>query len=1026
MKKYFPLLLLLVFSAASAQPPCNLPPPYDCTEMNGNALVGTITNAGAIYNMYWPNDGSNRRIFGEAQLMLGAIIDSTIHFSYGFGSNANAFRHYRPGVILPGGINDTNRSLWPTKYRVYRIAKNWERLRESPTKEAYRKDYAEWPVDLGAPVDSAGKPLFLGDQTAWNVWNDADTSNRNDDEPPLRAEVQQLSWVYANDPILQNVIFIKYTIINKSGKTWRNFYAGTYLAGGVANNSSYAGIDSTLELQYLYSALASTGSYGSKIPAFGSVTLQGPVVQQNGSTAYNFGRYIPDAANLFTNGGSTYPAFLPFNALLYTGLEGLDPLTRQLYTDPITGRKTKFSFTGDPTTGSGWIEPTYAPTARNSFRELMLSSGPVTVPANDTVTVVSALVTAQGKDRIHSVSILKHFTRYLRSNYVSLLSRVNYPSPKVSFSVLNKQIILSWDTNAEQTLVNGYRFQGYNVYQGESPNGPWHRIFTTDKNDNITVLSEETYQPEFSSLASRGIQALPNNGVERHLIIERDSILQQPIINGRPYYYTVRAIWENSNNRPMSVESPVVPVTALPEEIVPGSTIIDPLSLIAHSRRNDDALRVEVIDPLKLTNKTYSVIVNTVNDTVTWRLVDTTAGAVLLANQTTVGGEATPIIDGFTLRLRRQLPGVRRDNQTPRGWEYLPASNRWMTGALPLLIMDGFFNGLVHPTGSNYNGRGGSKVKADELKRIEIRFSNTTTQKAYRFIDKVRGVPFNDPAKHPSFEPHIVKRGAGYVYQDYVDVPFTVWEIDSLDGDPVPRQLSVGFLENNDSLYSWNGRYLGLGNINGKWDPTPAANGGNEQLFLFRSPYTDTPSPDYTGTTKNLFFFADSFDVMYVLAARNDTTLKKSNKYSFTEGDVFRITPNYQLKNGTVYTFTTSPGILGNKRLAIEQNALEKITVFPNPYMGGHTLEQSPTRRFVRLMNLPAPSTIRIVSLQGRIIRSFEHTDPTSGTADWDLRNDEGIKVASGMYIIHIDAKEIGRKILKLMVLYPDERFNTY
>lgn len=32
---------------------------------------------------------------------------------------------------------------------------------------------------------------------------------------------------------------------------------------------------------------------------------------------------------------------------------------------------------------------------------------------------------------------------------------------------------------------------------------------------------------------------------------------------------------------------------------------------------------------------------------------------------------------------------------------------------------------------------------------------------------------------------------------------------------------------------------------------------------------------------------------------------------------------------------------------------------------------------------------------------------------DWDLKNDHGIPIASGLYIIHIDATGVGEKILK-------------
>jgi hypothetical protein len=835
------------------------------------------------------------------------------------------------------------------------------------------------------------------------------------------------TWSYSNDPILQNVVFVRYTIINKSDTAWNAFYAGNYLYGNLNNVRSFAGTDSILELQYLYSSVPSTNAYGTRVPSFGFVALQGPVVPKPGSTAFNMGRYIANAQNLRVSSGSTFSRNLPFGTILYTAFLGMDPWDSTAYIDPTTGRPSRFTFTGDPSLNSGWTERSYLGTVNPFFgREVMLSTGPVDVAPNDTVSLVGAYIVGQGKDNFHSVAIVKHFARYLRSTFTSLLSPVKVPEPNVASSVLTGKVILTWEPNAEQTLVNGYKFQGYNIYQGESENGPWHRIFTADKNDNVVVLSEETYQPEFSSLSQRGIQALPNAGLQHHLIIERDSINSATIIDGRPYYFAVRAIWENSENRPMAIESDINPITVIPEEIVPGSDIVDPLSLIPHNRTHDDALKVEVIVPLKLTNSRYRVVVHNVNDTISWDVINEKTNAPVFAGLTTIAGQSTPIIDGFTLRLRKQLIGVRRDQQEPKGWEYLPAQNRWLTGASPTLFMDAFSNGLVYPRTTNYIGRGGSKTKPNELKRIEVRFSNTVTQKAYRYIDKIRGVPFNDPPKHPSFVPFILNRGVGYVYQDYVDVPFTVWEIDSLDGDLTPRQMAVAFVESNDSLYSSSGKYLGRGNINGKWEPTTAANGGGELLFFFSSLYTTTPQTQYTTTSYDLFFRPDSFDVMYLLSSRADTTLKKTGPFSFQEGDIFRITPNYQLNDGQTYYFASSPGIVGSKSLAFEQKAMEKISVFPNPYLGGHALEQSPSQRFVRIINLSAPSTVRIFNLSGRLIRSFEHTSMTSGISDWDLRNDEGIKVASGLYLIHIESPGIGTKVLKLMVLYPDERLNAY
>ena len=94
--------------------------------------------------------------------------------------------------------------------------------------------------------------------------------------------------------------------------------------------------------------------------------------------------------------------------------------------------------------------------------------------------------------------------------------------------------------------------------------------------------------------------------------------------------------------------------------------------------------------------------------------------------------------------------------------------DRWLTG----VNWGGgsFFGGV--DLGAYFFGS--SVVTGAEFIAIEIRFSNTDTQKAYRYL---RG---GDP---------------NYGFQDFVEVPFTVWDIDS---DP-PRQLNAAFVENSGS-----------------------------------------------------------------------------------------------------------------------------------------------------------------------------------------------------------------------------------
>jgi len=47
------------------------------------------------------------------------------------------------------------------------------------------------------------------------------------------------------------------------------------------------------------------------------------------------------------------------------------------------------------------------------------------------------------------------------------------------------------------------------------------------------------------------------------------------------------------------------------------------------------------------------------------------------------------------------------------------------------------------------------------------------------------------------------------------------------------------------------------------------------------------------------------------------------------------------------------------------------------------------------------------------LVRSFEKDDATTSSIDWDLKNQDGIPIASGLYIIHVNAPGLGEKVIK-------------
>jgi len=92
---------------------------------------------------------------------------------------------------------------------------------------------------------------------------------------------------------------------------------------------------------------------------------------------------------------------------------------------------------------------------------------------------------------------------------------------------------------------------------------------------------------------------------------------------------------------------------------------------------------------------------------------------------------------------------------------------------------------------------------------------------------------------------------------------------------------------------------------------------------------------------------------------------------------------------------------------------LGNIYAVPNPYYGYSGYEQNRFDTKVRIINLPAQTTISIYTLDGKLVRTLSKNDPNTPYIDWDIKNAAGLPVASGMYLIDVNAAGIGEKVIK-------------
>ncbi len=98
---------------------------------------------------------------------------------------------------------------------------------------------------------------------------------------------------------------------------------------------------------------------------------------------------------------------------------------------------------------------------------------------------------------------------------------------------------------------------------------------------------------------------------------------------------------------------------------------------------------------------------------------------------------------------------------------------------------------------------------------------------------------------------------------------------------------------------------------------------------------------------------------------------------------------------------------------SVAESALDIIRVVPNPYYAFAThYEQNQLDNFVKITNLPERCTVSIYNVSGTLIRRFNKSDPSTEIR-WDLVNQSNVPIASGLYLIHVDAPGIGEKIVK-------------
>ncbi len=226
----------------------------------------------------------------------------------------------------------------------------------------------------------------------------------------------------------------------------------------------------------------------------------------------------------------------------------------------------------------------------------------------------------------------------------------------------------------------------------------------------------------------------------------------------------------------------------------------------------------------------------------------------------------------------------------------------------------------------------------------------------------------------------------------------------------------------------------------GMWCSLPLVNPGFELLSLSEgliptkttvrlrvaTPYRAYVTGDFVSTNQPLpntgYYFVERGPITY-----NGINYNRGSYFLGTAGETFTISltanPNTADTTNNVrftknaarpyYTFNSDKYATIRGDIPTAQEALKLINVVPNPYYAYSAYESDRLDNRIKIINLPKTCEIKIYTTSGVLVRTLSKDDPNTTYLEWDLKNQARITVASGMYVIHVDAPGIGERVVK-------------
>jgi hypothetical protein len=411
--------------------------------LEGNNIRAWIINSGifdsdfrapAAPGFEWPIDSGKFAVY-SAGLSIAALVNGHLRMAA-----ASWMGEFAPGYIVDSAGTPVART--DNRFKIYSVKRtdNW----------INNPDWLNWGnlVPYGAPyvdVNNSGHYEYMTDtpgirgavQTVFCCLTDGFTETHSSGEGfgggtlPMYAESHVTAWAY-DLPGLRDVQFLKWAVINKNNSQWNNTFFTVLCDADVGYAvDDYAGSDTTRHLGFMYNCdSVDELGYGLCPPSFGIDLLKG-AVNMNLSPSVEYGM-----SSLVTYTGSSNPgptcekdptgdtqgAYWFMKGFKKDGTPWVIPNT----SPPQT---TKYCYSGDPETQTGWTEKSGSVWNCQSLYGNFISPDPcrdmrfalnsgsenLTVNPGDTQTVMIAQFIARGTNNLNSVTKLKQLDDFIQA-----------------------------------------------------------------------------------------------------------------------------------------------------------------------------------------------------------------------------------------------------------------------------------------------------------------------------------------------------------------------------------------------------------------------------------------------------------------------------------------------------------------------------------------------------------------------------------------------------------------------------------